>query len=113
MKILNYKRAQTLTEYAILLGIIATAIIAMQVYVKRGLQGRVKDGTDYLGQQTMAIGSTGQYEPYYIEQDFTTGRSSQQTETLETGGGVRRDVTADITNRSGYQKYQYKQTTIP
>lgn len=43
----RYKqKAQTLSEYAIIIGVVAILLMTMQVYVKRGLQARVKDMTD-------------------------------------------------------------------
>lgn len=35
------------TEYALLIGVISLAFFAMNTYIKRGLQGQVKDMTDY------------------------------------------------------------------
>ena len=37
------KNGQTVAEYVILLGLIAAAFIAMQTYMKRGMQGRLRD----------------------------------------------------------------------
>ncbi len=40
-------KASSLTEYAIVLGIILTVLITMGTYIKRGTQGKIKDMTDY------------------------------------------------------------------
>lgn len=40
------RNGQTLTEVALIIGIVGLALIGMQVYVKRGLQGKAKDLTD-------------------------------------------------------------------
>jgi Flp pilus assembly pilin Flp len=40
------RRAQSIIEYVVVLGLVASALIAMQVYVKRGVQAKVKDMTD-------------------------------------------------------------------
>jgi hypothetical protein len=37
------KRGQSFQEYAILLALAAAAFIAMQAYMKRGMQGRLRD----------------------------------------------------------------------
>ena len=37
------KNGQTVAEYVILLGLVAAAFIAMQAYMKRGVQGRLRD----------------------------------------------------------------------
>lgn len=39
---------QSIQEYAVLIAIIVTALIAMQVYVKRGIQGRIRDLADQI-----------------------------------------------------------------
>lgn len=39
------KKAQNTAEYAILIALVVGAAIGMQTYVKRGLQGRVKDSS--------------------------------------------------------------------
>ena len=41
-------RAQSLINYAIILAVVSSAILAMSTYVKRGLQGRIRDMTDDL-----------------------------------------------------------------
>lgn len=43
----NKKTGFALIEYAIVLGIAGTVLIGMNTYIKRGLQGRLKDMTDY------------------------------------------------------------------
>jgi len=44
-------KAQSVLEYAILLGVILLALMIMQVYVKRGYQGYIKQQADQVGQQ--------------------------------------------------------------
>ncbi|MFH0753756.1 MAG: hypothetical protein V2A70_04255 [Candidatus Omnitrophota bacterium] len=45
------KKAQSVLEYMILLIIIIAAFLTMQVYMKRGFQGRWKQAVDDLGDQ--------------------------------------------------------------
>lgn len=45
------KKAQSVIEYTLILALIGAALAAMQVYMKRGLQGAVKVATDQLGPQ--------------------------------------------------------------
>lgn len=44
-------KAQTTIEYAIFIILIAVALIASQVYIKRAIQGRWKEAADSIGQQ--------------------------------------------------------------
>ncbi|MFA6217553.1 MAG: hypothetical protein WDL87_07915 [Candidatus Omnitrophota bacterium] len=45
------KRAQSTLEYAVIIAVVVGALIAMQVYVKRGLQGRLRQASDDIGDQ--------------------------------------------------------------
>jgi len=45
------KRGQSVLEFTVLIVIIIGALIAMQLYVKRGLQGRWKSSIDDFGDQ--------------------------------------------------------------
>ena len=45
------KKAQSILEFVILMIIIIGALLAMQNYIKRGLQGRWKVAVDDLGEQ--------------------------------------------------------------
>lgn len=53
-------KAQSTLEYAILVVIIIGVLLAMQVYIKRGLQGRLKSSTDDIGEQ-YSVGEGGVY----------------------------------------------------
>ena len=53
LKYLNKKRqkGQSTLEYAILIIIIIGALLSIQVYIKRGVQGRLKSAADDIGDQ--------------------------------------------------------------
>jgi hypothetical protein len=50
-KSLNKRKGQSTLEYAVLIVIIIAALLAMNQYIKRGLQGRLKSSTDDIGDQ--------------------------------------------------------------
>jgi len=52
-KYLNKKRqrGQSTVEYAILIIIVIGALLSIQVYIKRGIQGRLKSASDDIGEQ--------------------------------------------------------------
>jgi hypothetical protein len=79
------RKGQSTGEYALVFAIILGAIVAMQTYVKRGIQGRVKAGTDYMARETMDIGPVTQFDPYYYESDYVTARDSEQEQTYTAG----------------------------
>ncbi len=48
-------KAQSISEYVILIGLVSMALIGMQVYMKRGIQAVVKEAADELGQQSKGL----------------------------------------------------------
>jgi|GEM_PF-581551 len=81
-------RGQNVAEYAILIALVVGAIIAMQKFAQRGLQGRVRDATKFMVDNTNFSSSmpnatetygTGQYVPYYEDTSYTTGKSDTET----------------------------------
>ncbi|MBI3991047.1 MAG: hypothetical protein HY350_02750 [Candidatus Omnitrophica bacterium] len=63
-------KAQSVSEYSLCVAIVLIAAIAINVYVKRGLQGRYRDVTDAAIQAVRVnAGRTvnSQYEPYYAD----------------------------------------------
>jgi len=101
------RKAQSTAEYVIVLGLIVAAVVAMQTYVKRGFQGRIKDAVDYVdqtsGNTTLNIFKSGQYEPYYMSTTFESNRDAQQSDVMSTGGGLERTLNHERSYRSGNQ----------
>jgi uncharacterized protein (UPF0333 family) len=105
LRILRNKRAQSTAEYAILIGLVVAALIAMQTYVKRGLNAKVKDATDIFA-TSINMGNTTQYEPYYLQQNTVTTQAQQENEFVARGGNVARSLNAE-SNRVGTQNYAW------
>jgi hypothetical protein len=94
------KRAQSVTEYAILLGVAIAVFAGMQTYIKRGFQAKLKVSTDAMSKaganqvihvgagssETINLGNLSQYEPYYTYQTGDTYSESKAGEYL-TGDG--------------------------
>jgi hypothetical protein len=105
MRLFKSQKAQNTAEYAILIALVIAAAMAIQTYVKRGLQARVRDAVIGYSDQTAIVGrTTTQYEPYYLQADFTTGTSSSQLTSEQTGGGFLRTSQSDLSSRAGYQE---------
>jgi Flp pilus assembly pilin Flp len=105
------KKAQTTAEYAILVALVVGAVVTMQVYIKRGLQGRIRDVVDHAGTSGEIAGSSfsfsgNQYEPYYTSSNVTTSQDTGETKTLQTGGAFattsNANVTANRTQQTGW-----------
>ena len=94
-------KAQSTAEYAIVIGLVIAAALAMQIYVKRQLQGKIRDATNYTDTDAVGYGIKDttkaatdtiqtQYEPYYNTSDITSGDKRKETVETITGGGVKR-----------------------
>ncbi len=71
MKTLSKLKAQSILEYSVLVGCIVAAFVAMQIYVKRGVEGRLKQTADDIGEQ---------YAPENTTTDITTNLTSTQNQ---------------------------------
>ena len=81
-KLLKNKKAQNTAEYAILISLVVAGIIAMQTYAQRALQARVRDASLFLKNETRGLGSTTQYEPYYLDTAYIVNREEATTQLL-------------------------------
>lgn len=70
------KRGQSTLEYAVLIIIIIGALLSIQVYIKRGIQGRLKGAADDIGDQ-FSVGNTNV--------TLTTTTFSQTQDTFSAG----------------------------
>lgn len=70
------EKGQSTLEYAILIVIVAAALISIQTYINRGLQGRMRQATDDIGDQYSA-GKTTVFRNTYT--------NSVRTETFSAG----------------------------
>ena len=69
------KRGQSTVEYAVVIAVVIGALLTMQIYMKRGTQGKLRDATDQIGEQFSPRGTTYKY---------TTETHSARQEKLET-----------------------------
>lgn len=102
----RYNKAQSTAEYVIVLGLIVAAVVAMQSYIKRGFQGRIKDAVDHVDQAGQGAEvvqfHTTQYEPYYLTSAFESTRNSEDSEHLYEGGAANRE-SDESSSRKGNQ----------
>lgn len=62
-----YSRGQSLSEYALVLALIFAAVLGMQTYIKRGIQGVIKTTADTLGEEEEGAKEAGLVELEYAE----------------------------------------------
>jgi len=96
------RRGQSVAEYAILVGVVVAAIVGMQVYVKRSLQGKVKAVADSFATDASGVVSPLQYEPYYTGAGETETKVVRQkaTEKMTAGGRISRTGIDEETTRT-------------
>lgn len=81
------KKVQSTLEYAALIAIVVGALIAMQAYIKRGLQGKMKASSDQISSE-------------HFSAQLTTGITTSNTtinitENLAIGGNTTSDTDRD------------------
>ena len=87
-------KGQIVAEYSILIGIIVAALIVMNIYIKRGMQARLKDAVDV---QMATIGGisradtkfkTSQYEPGDLFVSMEKNTHIDENEAMAPGGAL-------------------------
>jgi uncharacterized protein (UPF0333 family) len=89
LQFLNQKRGQSTLEYAVLTVVIIGALLTIQVYIKRGVQGRLKSAADDIGDQ-YSDGNTNVIK--------TTNRFSNTQETFNAGVSTSNIIGKELTN---------------
>ena len=89
---LHNRRGQSTLEYAILIAVIVAALLAMQTYMKRGYQGKLRENADNIGEQ---------FTPENTLYSYTTTSGSTSTDTLNVAGDSKTAITRQTTDKSG------------
>ncbi|MFH1191180.1 MAG: hypothetical protein V1670_03180 [Candidatus Omnitrophota bacterium] len=79
---LNKQKGQSTLEYALIIAVVVAGLFAMQIYMKRGIEGKLRTSSDDIGAQ------------------FEAGRSTVYTASNHTGVTVERTATGVTTSRS-------------
>ena len=73
---LNKRKAQSTLEYGVVIAVIVAGLVAMQTYIKRGVQGRLRQASDDIGEQ---------FSPGYTTGTTTTTTTVNSTENVVGG----------------------------
>lgn len=88
-------RAQSTVEYAVIIGVVVTALLAINIYMKRGIQGKLRESTDQIGEQFDAQKTT------ITDMVRThTGKTIQTTK----DGATSSDTTDDVRTQKGQEQ---------
>ncbi len=88
------KKAQGTLEFAVLIVALVAALLAMQIYIKRAIQGRLRQTADDLGAQYAPRATTSVIT---IKQDSDINTT---TETVEDNGVYKTTTTTKINNQT-------------
>jgi len=88
-------RAQSTMEMALLVLVIVAALFAMQVYLKRGIQGRMRSNIESIGSQYDPAATNSFYEINHISNTKTTTVSVPVD---RSSGAAHWTVLATVTN---------------
>ena len=97
LRYLRNRKAQSLIEYALILGAIIVAVLFMQLYVRRAVQGKLREASDDMAPQ---------FSPA-AKYNFNVTTNSKITEKMdEATGKVTTKYDKDETSRSGNETLQ-------
>lgn len=97
------RRGQSTLEYAILILIVIVALLAMQTYLKRGIQGRMRESSDNIGEA---------YSPSYTTSEFTRTSVSETRETIEPEGITKTEIVSREDDKTGSEEIPEYQAEV-
>ena len=84
-KMKRWMRGQSTAEYAIVIALVLGALIGMQTYVRRSLNGRIADASNTRFPADANFDRT-QFEPYYANSNSTTTSGVQTPQAVQVRG---------------------------
>lgn len=116
------KRGQNIAEYAIIIGMVGSALLFMGVYFQRSIQSIIKGPADNLGgfgrtefftpQRIQEMGMEDNIDPrkkpaeYLTPLESTVSVASTKTITTSVGGERETDINEDITSTKTQRSFQ-------
>lgn len=94
-------RGQSTLEYAIIIMVVVGALLAMQIYMKRGLEGKLKDSSDNIGAQYSAGNVTSSHT--------TTTATSSDEKTSAKGSSSTVDSSSTLTGSESVEQLSVEQ----
>lgn len=94
-------KAQSTLEYAVVIFAVVAALMAMPVYIKRAMQGRLRLAAEQFGQQYAPRNTTGTFTMRY------TSNTTTLSETLSECGLLAKyeNITSCPVSATGYEGY--------
>jgi hypothetical protein len=97
-RLVRFHRGQTTTETAILMMVLVFAFFAMQTYLKRAVQGRIKGDIDQIGSQYDFAATTSDFTQTHRSNVTTISSTTIQPVPVPGSGGgtIDRSVTTSL-----------------
>ena len=83
---MNSRRGQSTLELALTIVAVAAAAIAMSIFLKRSVMGKMRESGDQVG---------GQFSPLATNNNYNRTYDVKRHETSETDGSSKSEITAD------------------
>jgi Flp pilus assembly pilin Flp len=106
-KLNKNRKGQNTAEYALLISLVVAAIIAMQTYAQRTLQARIRDAAVYLSNVNATLGTTTQYEPYYLQSNYSVDRKTSEVMLQNTSFVGMNEDSNRVRLSGGFQSSNY------
>ena len=91
------RKGQSTLEYAVLVMIIIGALVTIQTYIKRGVQGRLKTSSDDIGDQ-YSPGNTNAVKTTTVHSKTQQLYGQDETGNIKQGQSVEKIVEPEVTN---------------
>ncbi len=85
---MNKRKGQSTLEYAVIIAVVVGALVAMQIYMKRGVEGKLRESTDNIGEQFDAEKTTVSRTTNRTGTTVQTVSGGVTTSATGVGGGV-------------------------
>lgn len=88
---MKHRKGQSTVEYAIIIAVIISALLVMQFYMRRGVMGKLREGTDQIGEQFNPFEHSGNVTRTFIgtRDETTTAQGSLATANIDEAQGQR------------------------
>ena len=100
---------QSTAEYAVVISVVIACVVGMQIYVKRGMQAKLKQASDTYaakvgsGTDMLAGDALEQYEPYYTAAGSMATTFTNSDRRTKAVGGVITGEDNQSQSRTGSQ----------
>ena len=103
-----FRRGQNLADLALIIGVVGLVFIGMETYIRRSVQGKVKNLTDYIisNEQSAEAPDTSA-----VNSQTSTSSDSTMISIEKTGGG--RSLTGNESSTSNYANDDNVNNTLP